>query len=131
MRGRSKLLLVALALLLALYIGSYLFISRRGYAGADKYGMSGFYYFSPEESAAWRAKNFGCVILFWPVNAIDRALGFGRYPAKEPLWRLSKYGRLSYGARFDVRNIEGGNVMAEQSLETRVAALEKEVAELR
>ena len=78
------------ALLLLLYVGSYVALSRRGYAEADQYNMKGFYYFSPEDSEAWRWKNYGCVQLFWSINAVDRWLGFGRHPASEPLWGLSK-----------------------------------------
>jgi hypothetical protein len=76
--------------LLLLYVGSYAALSRRGYAEADQYNMKGFYYFSPEDSEAWRWKNYGCVCLFRPINAVDRWLGFGRPPACEPLWGLSK-----------------------------------------
>jgi hypothetical protein len=73
-----------------LYVGSYVVLSRRGYAEADRYNMKGFYYFFPENSAAWRWKNYGCMHLFRPLNALDRWLGLGRHPASEPLWGLSK-----------------------------------------
>jgi hypothetical protein len=63
---------------------------RRGITEADQYGMAGFYYFSPENTTAWRIKNYGFVVMFWPLNAIDRALGFGRCPGAEPLWGVSK-----------------------------------------
>jgi hypothetical protein len=63
--------------LLLLYVGSYAALSRRGYAEADQYNMKGFYYFTPEDSDAWRWKNYGCVILFRPINAVDRWLGLG------------------------------------------------------
>jgi hypothetical protein len=76
--------------LFLLYVGSYAALSQRGYAGADQYNMKGFYYFSPEDSDAWRRKNYGCVTLFRPINAVDRWLGFGRHPGCEPLWGLSK-----------------------------------------
>ncbi|MCI0459973.1 MAG: hypothetical protein L0Z62_23730 [Gemmataceae bacterium] len=89
MRRRKKLVL-ALALLLVTYLGLYLWLSRRGYAEADQYRMAGFYYFSPEDTDAWRFKNYGCVFLFSPLNWVDRSLGFGRSPAAEPLWRLGK-----------------------------------------
>jgi hypothetical protein len=89
MRQRRRLVLVV-ALLLAAYLGSYLWMSRRGYAEADQYGIVGFYYFFPEDSDAWWYKNYGCVFLFWPLNVIDRSLGFGRYPASEPLWGFSR-----------------------------------------
>ena len=90
MQKHKKLLLLVGSVLLALYVGSYIWLSRRGYAEADQYSMGGFYYFFPENSNAWRAKNYGCVVLFWPLNAVDCALGFGRSPACEPLWGLSK-----------------------------------------
>ena len=76
--------------LLLLYVGSYVALSRRGYAEAEQYNMKGFYYFTPEDSDAWRWKNYGCVTLFRPINAVDRWLGFGRHPGCEPLWGLSK-----------------------------------------
>jgi hypothetical protein len=75
--------------LLVLYFGSYLALSRRGYAEADRYKMKGFYYLTHEDSDAWRFKNYGCVYLFYPLNTIDRCLGTGRPPAAEPLWGLS------------------------------------------
>jgi hypothetical protein len=85
-----KRLLLVFAALLVLYVGSYVALSRRGYAEADQYNELGFYYFSLEDSWAWRLKNYGCVYLFWPLNAVDRWLGLGRGPASEPLWGLSK-----------------------------------------
>jgi hypothetical protein len=85
MTRRTRAWLVV-GLLLGLYVTSYLVLSRRGYAEADRYNISGFYYFSPEDSDAWRMKNYGFVLLFRPLNAIDRALGFGRERASEPMW---------------------------------------------
>ena len=89
-KKRKRVLLVFGALLLLLYVGSYVVLSRRGYAEADRYNMKGFYYFFPEDSDAWRLKNYGCVYLFWPLNVVDRWLGFGRCPSPEPFWGLSK-----------------------------------------
>jgi hypothetical protein len=83
-------LLVSWWLLLVLYVGSYVALSRRGYAEADRFGMTGFYYFTPEDTDSWRRRNYACVYLFWPLNAIDRWLGTGRWPASEPLWNLSR-----------------------------------------
>jgi hypothetical protein len=71
------------------YIAIYVVLSRRGYAEAEKYDFAGFYYFTPEESNAWRWKNYGCVVIFYPLNFIDRCLGTGRPIGTEPLWRLS------------------------------------------
>src|SRR5260370_32104007 len=90
-RGRLGFLVnCALALLLFLYVRVYYHLSRRGYAEGDQYHMHGFYYFLPEDSDAWRLKNYGCVYLFWPINVVDRWLGLGRHPASEPLWRLRR-----------------------------------------
>jgi hypothetical protein len=79
-----------LALILAVYGASYLWLSRRGYDEADRWNGCGFYYFTPENSDVWRVKHFGCAEVFAPLNGIDRALGTGRAPAKEPLWGLSR-----------------------------------------
>ena len=88
-KGKRPLLVFG-ALLLLLYVGSYVGLSRRGYAEADQYNMKAFYYFSPEDSDAWRWKNYGCMLLFRPIDAVDRWLGLGRPPGCEPLWSLSK-----------------------------------------
>jgi hypothetical protein len=91
MPKRVRCLLVLFALLLVLYVGSYYVLSRRGYAEADRYNMDkGFYYFTPENTDSWRVRNYACVDLFLPLNAVDRWLGFGRWPACEPLWGLSR-----------------------------------------
>ncbi len=82
--------MAAVALLVVGFVVLYLWLSRRGYAEADRYGMTGFYYFSPEDSDTWRSKNYGCVFLFWPLNVVDRSLGMGRAPASEPLRGLSQ-----------------------------------------
>ena len=90
MRRWKRLLLVLGGLLLVLYVAAYVALSRRGYAEADRYHFMGFYYLEPEDSDRWRFRNYACVGLFWPLNALDRGLGLGRYPAAEPLWRLSR-----------------------------------------
>jgi hypothetical protein len=36
------------ALLFAVYVDSYLWLSRRGYEQADRWNCRGFYYFTPE-----------------------------------------------------------------------------------
>lgn len=50
----------------------------------------GFYYFTPENTDAWRAKHLFYCWLYSPINAIDRAIGLGKCPANEPCWGLSK-----------------------------------------
>jgi len=81
---------LVVALLVAVYVASYLWLSRRGYDEADRWSCKGFYYFTPDDSKSWRVKNYGCAAAFAPLNALDRALGNGRSPAAEPLWGLSR-----------------------------------------
>jgi hypothetical protein len=83
-----KLLLLAAVLLCVTYVGSYVVLSRRGYADADYYGFKGFYYFLPEDNGGWRLRNGFCVVVYWPVNKLDVAIGLGQYPAVEPTWGI-------------------------------------------
>ncbi len=84
-----KWLLGIAGIVLLLYSSSYVWLSRRGYAEAEEYKFKGFYYFFPENSDAWRCKNYGCMILYWPANLVDTSIGLGRYPASEPLFGLT------------------------------------------
>jgi hypothetical protein len=86
---KKRLLLVLGVLLLLIYGGSYIILSRQGYTHADQYKMKGFYYFTPEDTDSWRIWNYACVYVYWPLNVLDRWIGLGRYPASEPLWRLT------------------------------------------
>lgn len=86
---RNHLVAVIVGVVFLLYVTSYVALSRRGYAEMDRWNASGFYYFSPEDTDAWRFRNTACIHVFWPLNAIDRAIGVGRAPAHEPLWSLS------------------------------------------
>jgi len=92
MRKLSKRnwLVIIFAFLVLSYFTSYFIISRRGYFEADRYSFKGFYYFTPEDSDSWRWKNYGCVVVFYPLNLVDQWIGTGRTPAKEPLFGLSK-----------------------------------------
>jgi hypothetical protein len=87
---KGKKALVAVALLFTVYLGAYLWLSRCGYADAARNNVSGFYYFPTRDSAAWRCGNYGWVLLFWPLNHVDCAVGLGRHPASAPLTGLSK-----------------------------------------
>ena len=89
MKKRWQPLFFTSSLLAALYISSYVVLSRRAYAEADRCGFEGFYYFLPENTAAWRVKNQGGMVLFYPLNLIDQWVGLGRPPACEPMWGLS------------------------------------------
>jgi hypothetical protein len=90
MRMKKPRLLLALAVFLLLYVGSYAVLSRRGYAEADRYNMKGFYYLTPEKTVQWRFENSTCIYLYLPLNVADQWLGTGRSPASEPLWGLSR-----------------------------------------
>ncbi len=82
--------ILLLALILA-YVGSYLVLSRRGFAQSEALGLGrdGFYFFPPQETASWRAWNYGCVRFYYPLIVLDVWLGTGRDVYCEPLWRLS------------------------------------------
>jgi hypothetical protein len=90
MRLRTKAIVLAFAFFVVGYLLVYFVLSRRGYIEADELRFSGFYYLSPEDSNTWRRGNELCVRFFQPVNFIDRAVGLGRHPASEPLFRLSE-----------------------------------------
>ena len=46
------------ALLVAGYVASYLWLSRRGYEQADEWHCVGFFYFTPEPTDAWRLTDY-------------------------------------------------------------------------
>jgi hypothetical protein len=71
---------LGLGVLLALYLGSYLCLSRSGFREADRYEMEGFYFCSPDKPHA-ETVHFSCVTVYSPLIAIDRLLGTGRAPA--------------------------------------------------
>jgi hypothetical protein len=72
-------------LLLALYVGLYVTLSRRGYAEADRYSMHGFYHFTPEDSDSGRSRNYACVYLFWPLAWGGEVSGFRAAVVAQPL----------------------------------------------
>jgi hypothetical protein len=80
--------ILILGQLLAVYVGSYLVLSRHGYAQADRFNMKGFFYFPP--TPRWRSLNHACMHLYRPLNAVDQWLWSGRPPGCEPLWGLSR-----------------------------------------
>ncbi len=89
MNSRRKIVLLLAIIFLALYVGTYAVLSRRGYAEADQWKFKGFYYFTPAPTDHWRSTNYGCAFAYWPINQVDQWLGLGRAPASEPLWGLS------------------------------------------
>ena len=78
------------AVLLFLYIGSYLFLSRRGFVEARAWNAMGFHFFSPQDTDRWRYSNHTCIYLYSPLIIVDEQLGTGMSPASEPMWGLSK-----------------------------------------
>jgi hypothetical protein len=82
------LLIVVVSLLVICYVGSYLWISRRGYADAEQFGFAGFYYTLPEPNDRWRRGHSVLVIFYHPLNAIDQWCGTGRAIGGEPMWGL-------------------------------------------
>ena len=66
-------------------------VVARGFAQSEALGCGrdGFYFFPPEETASWRAWNYGCVRFYYPLIVLDVWLGTGRDVYCEPLWRLS------------------------------------------
>ena len=90
-RRRRVVLAVVLMALLFAYVGSYWVLSRRGYAQSKPLNVGGFYYFPPVDSDSWRTWNYGLVIFYGPINAVDCAIGSGEKPAGEPMFHLGKY----------------------------------------
>jgi len=74
--------------LLAMYLGSYLTLSRVGFQQADAMGVKGFYYVTPIGPVT-RSLNCTLYLLYYPVMAVDNALGTGR-PAASLGHRLSQ-----------------------------------------
>ena len=97
-RDSSRTLTVSLlALVLFVYVGSYLGLSRRGYRISE--GTAGFYFFEPEPTDTWRMANFGLAAFYWPLMWLEIKLGTGRGVASEPTWNLSDRGNSTAALR--------------------------------
>jgi hypothetical protein len=90
MSKRKRIAWLLVAGFLLLYVASYLVLSRRGFADAEQSNMCGFYFFPPEDTDAWRLRNFACVYVYYPLIEVDQLMGTGRAPGKAPLFRLSR-----------------------------------------
>ena len=90
LKKRLKKLLIVFSLLLILYVGSYLFLSRRGMAEAKSCRAPGFWFLSPENTDTWRFWNFGLYGCYYPLIFLDQKLGTGMPFAAEPLWGISR-----------------------------------------
>jgi hypothetical protein len=87
----SRRRIIILTCLLALYVGSYAVLSRRGFELSDQYGLKGsFWFLEPHPTAAWEATHFGCMVFYAPLIAVDYHLVGGRGPGNVPLFGLSK-----------------------------------------
>ena len=99
MSRRRYQALQILILLLTLYVGSYLYLSRRGFAESDAMGCTRSLYFSPPQpSKEWERWNYGCVRFYRPLITLDCWLGTGREPGCAPLWGLQKTGAAEQGS---------------------------------
>ena len=87
-RWTLRVVFVLVCALLA-YVASYAVVSRRGFAAADQHGFEGFYFLEPEDTDRWRWMNYSLVTLYRPLIWVDCAIGTGRAPASEPLWRIT------------------------------------------
>lgn len=74
---------------LALYIGSYIGVSRYAFRVADDYGIAGFYFCLPDTESSYHAHRTA-TIFYYPLILLDSAIGTGRSPACEPLRGLSE-----------------------------------------
>lgn len=63
--------LVAIGVLVV-YVAAYVSLSRSGRAEAIRNHRGSFYYFTPEDSDEWRAREHFYIRLFRPLNQIDR-----------------------------------------------------------
>ena len=83
-RKSQRLAPVCVALVGMIYVGSYFVISRPGFRQADAAGVDGFYFCSPDRSAADSINNWLDTV-YLPLIRVDVALGTGREAASAPL----------------------------------------------
>lgn len=101
-RQTRVLVIAPLCLVLLLYTGSYYYLSRRGDAEAQRYGMKGFLYVPLEEVLASEdlSTHYLLKTLYYPINVLDMELFNGPAPSgcimfhlggsKKPIGRLDK-----------------------------------------
>ena len=85
--------LVALVLVLAAYVGSYAYLSRRGMAEARAGGFPYFFYVPLREigpDSSGENRHYWLRRLFAPINRIDRAWFGGGDPCGGMTWGLSR-----------------------------------------
>jgi hypothetical protein len=84
MLQNSKRACYLLLATLAIYVGSYLTLSRVGFRNADQVGAKGFYYVTPVGQLT-RSVNTALCVLYYPLSGIDTWLGTGRAVASDPI----------------------------------------------
>ena len=82
-------IIVLIAWLLGLYVGSYYVLSRRAFVQADAWNAEGFYFLPPRNTDEWRFWNYTLVRFYYPLILIDNWIGTGRGVGGEPTWNLS------------------------------------------
>ena len=82
-------LLAVICVVVATYISSYLVLSRRGFAQANRMRVEGFYFLTPRDTNTWRQWNYGLARFYAPLIALDNGIGTGRQVASEPLWEIA------------------------------------------
>ena len=80
------LVLTFFLVLKTFYVSSYLYMSRKGYKEADRYGIKGFYYVFPEDDEEHR-KHLFYYNLYRPLMEVDAAMGTGRRAARSAPFR--------------------------------------------
>ena len=88
-KRKHRIALILLLVMVTLYVGSYMVLSRRGIARAELNDSEGFHFFPPENTNSWRRKNAGCIMLYMPLIWLEYQMGTGLPIASEPLWNLS------------------------------------------
>jgi hypothetical protein len=88
-KRRRQIILFLIAMMVVAYVGSYVVLSRRGFAEADEAGLLGFYFVPYEDTETWWPRNYTLVCIYYPLIFIDYQIGTGRLPGCEPLRSLS------------------------------------------
>lgn len=76
-------------LLIFVYVSSYVVASRRAFAKADEWQLKGVWFALPDDGQNWRVTHYALTALYFPLIAIDSAIGTGRPTTNEPTWSLA------------------------------------------
>ena len=84
-RNRCRMVI---AVLFVAYAASYLVVTRRAFAEADRYKMYGYYFVLPTNASSRWVNQF-CRCFYYPCICVESLLGTGREPACDPMEGLS------------------------------------------